>query len=44
MLCEVLLLLFTLITDALNYLLGVVEDAWVVGVRALNDVDSILKK
>jgi hypothetical protein len=33
-----------LVTDVLNDLLGIVKDAWVVGVGALNDVDSVLKK
>ncbi len=41
---EVLLLLFTLVTDALDDLLGIVKDAWVVSIGALDDVDPILKK
>ncbi len=42
-LCEDLLLLFMLVMDALNDLLGIVKDAWVVSVGALDDMDPILK-
>jgi hypothetical protein len=43
-LCEVLLLLFMLVTDVLDDILGIVKDAWVVSVGALDDMDPILKK
>jgi hypothetical protein len=32
-----------LVTDALDDLLGVVKDAWVVSIGALDDIDPILK-